>query len=391
MSIYQHYLETAGNLIDKYDNCIPFHLYLKQFFSLHKKYGSRDRKHISAFCFSFFRFGHAFTGIPINEKLLLTYYLISSESSPMLQVLNPEYNKSVALPITEKIKIAGVQFSYKDIFPFYDLLSNKLTGDDYTISMLHQPDLFLRIRPKMETVVTNKMKQLEWNFSVEENGAVRLPNSLNIEKEFQINREIVIQDLNSQQVGIVISNCFKLNHFLPTQVWDCCAASGGKSIMLYDLFPGIKITVSDIRPSIIRNLEKRFDEAGIKAASKFVADLSGKVPRSVIKHIDFIIADVPCSGSGTWSRTPEQLYYFKEESARSYAARQKSIANNLIGFLKPGGWLVYITCSVFKCENEEVVTFLQETGKLKLVHQELLDGTKIKADSMFVAILKREK
>ena len=99
-----------------------------------------------------------------------------------------------------------------------------------------------------------------------------------------------------------------------------------------------------------------------------------------------IIADVPCSGSGTWARTPEQLYFFKEDKIEYYNKLQKNILSGVIPFMKPGGSLLYITCSVFSKENEEVVNYIVENHKLKLVKMELITGYKEKADTLFVAL-----
>jgi 16S rRNA (cytosine967-C5)-methyltransferase len=389
MSLYQHYLHTAATLIDKYDNKLPFHLYLKQYFSLHKKYGSRDRKLISAFCFNFLRLGHAFTDIPTQQRMLVAYFLISNQPGPLLASLHPRFNENIHLSLSEKLEIAGLHFNVADIFPYYHLLSTGMNGDAYCLSMLRQPDLFLRIRPGFIRKIEEKLNELGWEYSIENTNSLRLANSRPIEKYFHVNRELVIQDLNSQEVGIVIKKVFTNHHFSPSVVWDCCAASGGKSLMLYDLFPGIQLTVSDIRQTILENLETRFRQAGIKAKRKFVADLSVANNGKSYGTFPFILADVPCSGSGTWARTPEQLYYFEEAIIEKYSQRQKAIVKQLVCSLQAGGWLVYITCSVFKKENEEVVDFLINNSGLELVFQTLLDGTQKAADSMFISVLRK--
>ena len=69
------------------------------------------------------------------------------------------------------------------------------------------------------------------------------------------------------------------------KAWDCCAASGGKSILLKDKFPRVQLTVSDIRETILRNLRQRFQRAGIKDYHAFVADLS-KPSFLIIKKFD---------------------------------------------------------------------------------------------------------
>ena len=105
---------------------------------------------------------------------------------------------------------------------------------------------------------------------------------------------------------------------------------------------------------------------------------------------DIIITDVPCSGSGTWSRTPEQLYYFNPAEIDRYSALQKKIVQHAIPRLKPGGFLLYCTCSVFKKENEEIVQYIQQQHALQLLKKELLTGYDQKADTLFGAVFQKQ-
>ncbi|CAN5494421.1 hypothetical protein BH10BAC3_BH10BAC3_01510 [soil metagenome] len=389
MSIQQHYLQTAGQLLASYKGDTPLHLYLKQFFGLHKKYGSRDRKNISSLCYSYFRLGKALPNFKIQDKILLALYLINNQPTALLEILNKLFNEHVTKSFGDKLVFADVSILPQQIFPSYTRLSGEINVEDYAAHMLIQPDVFVRVRPGKSEIVERKLRELEWNYVREPKGAIRLEPGASVDKHFKINEELVIQDLNSQKVGEIVQEVFRKNSFIPSHLWDCCAASGGKSIMMKDLFPAIKITVSDIRLSILQNLAKRFKEAGINTYHKFVADLVVNKPALQLKPTNFIITDVPCTGSGTWSRTPEQLYFFKEEVIEEYAAKQFAIAKNAINYLLPGGWLAYITCSVFKKENESIVAKLLADNSMQLVHQELLNGTRQKADSMFVAIMRK--
>ncbi|HWR33416.1 MAG TPA: hypothetical protein VN451_07820, partial [Chitinophagaceae bacterium] len=159
------------------------------------------------------------------------------------------------------------------------------------------------------------------------------------------------------------------------------------SILAYDINPGINLTVSDVRESILNNLRKRFHVAGIKKYTAFTTDLSSSLFQVQHPLFDTIICDAPCSGSGTWNRTPEQLHFFNPQKINEYAALQRKIVSNAVQQLKPGGHLLYITCSVFKKENEEVFNYLKEKFHLQLVKMELLKGYDLKADTMFAALL----
>ena len=96
---------------------------------------------------------------------------------------------------------------------------------------------------------------------------------------------------------------------------------------------------------------------------------------------------MPCSGSGTWARTPEQMYFFMEEVMNELNETQQDIANNIQAFLKPGGRLLYKTCSVFKKENEYIANNIDGV-KMKEMH--LINGISINADSMYMTIFEKE-
>jgi len=99
-----------------------------------------------------------------------------------------------------------------------------------------------------------------------------------------------------------------------------------------------------------------------------------------------ILADVPCSGSGTWGRNPEGLRFFNERELQVLHKKQLNIVKRLVPYLKPGGHLVYITCSIFKVENEKVVEDLLSCSALELVSQQLISGLNEGADSLFTAL-----
>lgn len=105
---------------------------------------------------------------------------------------------------------------------------------------------------------------------------------------------------------------------------------------------------------------------------------------------DVIIADVPCSGSGTWGREPENLYFFTREKLENYTQKQFNIASNTLKFLKTGGMFYYITCSVFEEENFGIINKLSQETSIEILNYEYINGYKLRADNMFVAeILKK--
>jgi 16S rRNA (cytosine967-C5)-methyltransferase len=98
---------------------------------------------------------------------------------------------------------------------------------------------------------------------------------------------------------------------------------------------------------------------------------------------------VPCSGSGTWARTPEQLHFFSKKKIDEYSILQQKIVSNAIEYLDEKGYLLYITCSVFKKENEENVAFIQKNLNLQLIKSQYLKGYEMQGDTLFAALFRR--
>lgn len=324
-----------------------------------------------------------------EEKILTGLFLCSNESKETLAALKPQWNEKCKLPLNEKLLIINSSLLISEIFLWKEELSEGIDHENFCSSFLIQPDLFLRLRPRKEKKIIQKLKQAGIDFRMITDTCLALPNASKIDEIIELDKEAVIQDHNSQQTGRFLSSAFASLRNDKPLVWDCCAGSGGKSIMVYDINPKIKLTVSDTRESILANMKKRFANAGIKNYESFVDDLANK---SAIRNLrsEIIIADVPCTGSGTWSRTPEQLYFFQERKIEDYSSLQKRIVSNAVAQLQPGGSFVYITCSVFKKENEEVVMHIKENFHLQLKQMEVLKGYDKKADSMFVALFEKE-
>lgn len=384
MSRSYSYINTAKVIISLYNGEIPFGAFLKDFFSKEKKYGSNDRRNISSLCYNYFRTGNAITNKTIEERLLTGLFLCNNSLNEILQNEKPEWGEKVTLPLDEKLIISNTDI--EKIFSFNKELSEGIDAKLFNTSFLTQPRLFARVRPGKKQAVKQKLEAAQIFFEEIDQSCLAFANGTKLEEVADINRELVIQDFNSQRTGELMIAASSLR---PLNVWDCCAASGGKSIMAYDLLPGIKLTVSDIRQSIIQNLHKRLRDAGIRNYQSFIADLSDdKDVKTVLqdKSFDFIICDAPCSGSGTWSRTPEQLMFFHQDGIARYSQLQKNICTNTIPFLKEGGYFLYITCSVFKEENEKIADFIQKMFSLKLLKKQLLKGYEVKADTMFAAL-----
>ena len=386
---FDNLLRYAVRILAAYAGEIPLHSFLKNFFRENPQMGSRDRKQVSEMCYCFFRLGHSLKNITPEERILTGIFLSNQNKEQILEFLRPEWWAQIEKPLEEKLEVVRGKFpdfEPTEIFPWKNLLSADVDHRALCLSFLKKPMLFIRVRPGYEQVLPAKLLQHHIEFENADPDsalpfkAYSFTGGTKLDDVFLLNREAVVQDLSSQNTALFLKPDAKKEF----EAWDCCAGSGGKSILLSDLYPGCRLTVSDIRESILKNLSTRFQEAGIEPAHLFSADLTdlNDIPR---QSFNFIVADLPCTGSGTWSRTPEALYYFDPGTLSNYRQRQERILSNIITRLKPNGDLVYITCSIFADENEKISTGVLEPGKIKLEKHDLINGYNRGADSMYAA------
>ena len=168
---------------------------------------------------------------------------------------------------------------------------------------------------------------------------------------------IVIQDEASQLVAALLGP----GH---NRILDCCAAPGGKTLAIADLNPDATITAVEIHPHRARQMQKRFP-ADTKVQT-LVAD-ARTLP--IARPFDLVLADVPCSGTGTLARNPEIKWRLKPQDLSELHDRQLAILRSAIAHLAPGGRVIYSTCSLEKEENEDVVEQAQkEDSRLRLLN-----------------------
>jgi 16S rRNA (cytosine967-C5)-methyltransferase len=378
------YLNTARTIINAYDGAIPLASWLRQFFRSDKKFGSSDRRQIAHACYCFYRLGKALQGLAQEEKMLTALFLCSAAPNRILSELKPEWNEAISLPIEKKLEMLSATEELPMLFPFTEEVSPQVDQQQFNTSFLIQPDLYLRVRPGFQEKVAQKLSEAGAVYGQPQPNCIELDNQTKIDEIISLDSEAVVQDYNSQR----IQELFEETGLAPdagVPVWDCCAASGGKSILFHDHFPRARLFVSDIRESILINLKNRFKKAGIKNYKAFVADVS-QPGFSAGQKFDLVLCDAPCSGSGTWSRTPEQLHFFPTEKISYYAGLQKQIVANAGKALRTNGFFIYITCSVFLKENEDVVAFIQNNLPLQLRSARYFTGYDKKADTLFAAV-----
>ncbi len=383
--IWQH----IGAILEEYTGEAPLHHFLKAYYRRHPKLGSRDRRVLSDAVYAWYRCSKAFAGDmhTIEEQLLAALFLCGLKPKAFFSSFPEAWNalwdgnaqQRLALLISE-----GYAIYLDKISPDFAPLSKGIGREEWLLSMMSQPRLFLRIRKNAEKigrVLEKASLPYEWITP----SCLALPNGSDID-QLILADAYVVQDASSQATGAFFSPA------ADEYWWDCCSGAGGKSLLLKDLKPGVRLLSSDVRESILRNLRERFalyDYPVPKTAVLDAADKDALAKRLDKRRFDGIICDVPCTGSGTWARTPESLYFFDPETIKSYAEKGEHILRNAVDYIKPGGKIVYITCSVFYAENEAVVEKIASEHDLEINTMQLINGIAQKADSLFVATLTR--
>ena len=386
---YSAHLSTALKILGLYNGSMPLSVFLKQYFSANRQHGSTDRRQISHLLYSFYRLGKANLSVSAEERICTSLFLTSTGPNDLLGALRSEFNDRAHLSLEEKMDGLGSSFNIQDLFPWKDALSNGMDHELFCKSFLVQPDLFLRIRPGFEKEVQIIIHQQGWPAQWLSTQTVSLPNGTQLDKILDTDRQVVVQDFSSQQTGGFMESALRDSLWKNGKWWDCCAASGGKTLMMADLLGSMDITVSDIRESVLANLARRFQKAGMSRYRSMVVDLenaaTAKKKIQSLGRFHVVMADLPCTGSGTWSRTPEQMYFFEEGKLGGFAERQQRILSSVIPTIQNGGHLFYITCSVFRKENEDMVEWIAQNSSLHFHTSKLITGYMNRADTMFIA------
>ncbi|MBI2262394.1 MAG: RsmB/NOP family class I SAM-dependent RNA methyltransferase [Caulobacterales bacterium] len=138
-------------------------------------------------------------------------------------------------------------------------------------------------------------------------------------------------------------------------VVDYCAGGGGKTLALAQAMRGEGTLVAcDVVQKRLDNIRPRLQRAGVEADLRLIGQNGGGVEEFNGKA-DLVFVDAPCSGSGAWRRRPEDAWRLKPEEVERLHALQVRILSQAAQLVKPGGFLVYVTCSMLRAENETTI------------------------------------
>jgi 16S rRNA (cytosine967-C5)-methyltransferase len=161
--------------------------------------------------------------------------------------------------------------------------------------------------------------------------------------------QVVIQDEGSQLVAALAGAGFGSGR----RILDCCAAPGGKTLAMADRNPQAEIVALELHPHRARLMGRILQGKTTAGQIRIVAGDARQPPLD--EAFDRILADVPCSGTGTLARNPEIKWRLRQEDLAELQKRQAAILKAALAQVAAGGRVIYSTCSLEKEENEDVV------------------------------------
>jgi 16S rRNA (cytosine967-C5)-methyltransferase len=176
---------------------------------------------------------------------------------------------------------------------------------------------------------------------------------------------IEVQDEGSQLLSLLVTA-------KPgDKVIDFCAGAGGKTL---SIAAGMKnkgrIYALDVSERRLSELKKRTTRAGVDTVMvNHIKDETDQYLKRLKDSADYVLLDVPCSGSGTWRRGPDIKWKTTPEKIANFNIVQQKILDSAKRLVKKNGQLIYATCSVFKDENENIIEkFLIDNPEFKLLN-----------------------
>ena len=174
------------------------------------------------------------------------------------------------------------------------------------------------------------------------------------------------------------------------RVIDACAGGGGKTLHLAALMQNKgRIIAMDTEEWKLEELKKRARRAGASNIIETRLIESSKTIKRLENSADRLLLDVPCSGLGVLKRNPDAKWKLSMEFIESVKSIQQKILQEYCGMLKPGGLMVYSTCSILSSENEkQVERFLSEKKEFQLLKEKMIYPSK-GFDGFYMALMKR--
>lgn len=349
-----HHLISLLDLF-KYEKT-PLDVLMRHYFRQHKALGSKDRAWISETLYHYVRWKNVYDTLGLDPKgplptiEHLPLFLRLGTTEKLFECLKKAYEEETA------ISICQINQTRAPVTIRANTLKNS------------RDDLLKKLSTEFSASPTPFSKQ-----------GILFDSKINFAAlpEFQEGL-FEVQDEASQLGSALVQPSLK------DQILDYCAGAGGKSLAIAPtLQHSGQIYLHDIRPQALQEAKKRCKRAGIQ-------NVQFSLPPGK-KSMDWVIVDVPCSGTGTYRRNPDLKWKFDTLNLSSLIQEQQSIFEKALSYLSTGGTIVYMTCSILPEENEAQIDYFEKKHSLQTTEKfqtlPLLNGM----DGFFAVSLKKRQ
>ena len=368
-----------------------------------KRWGSRDRAFVAETTYDIVRWKRLYGEIanvkaPYDRDNLWRLFAVWAT---LKGIKLPDWKYFVGTP-TRKIKGRFDELSKSRVFresvpDWIDAIGVKELGENIWTKELavqnKQADVVLRVN----TLKTSKSKLINdlHNEKIEAESINGYPDALRLIERANVFKTDVfkkgafeVQDASSQLVA----------RFLDVKpgmkVVDTCAGAGGKTLHIAALMENKgQIVAMDIYESKLKKLKIRAKRNGVHNIDLKVLD-STKPVKKLYEKADRVLIDAPCSGLGVLRRNPDSKWKLKPEFIEDIKKVQEQVLQKYASMVKPGGKLVYATCSILPSENKnQIETFLKsEMGKkFKFIKDQSILAHESGYDGFYMALLEKNK
>jgi 16S rRNA (cytosine967-C5)-methyltransferase len=367
-----------------------------------KRWGSRDRGFIAETTYEMVRYKRLYTEIAATKapfsrpdlfRMWAVWVVLKGIKLPDWKQIEPTPERRIKGKFDELSKIR----KYREAVPdWIDELCEKSLGEKLwtaEIAKLNAPaEVILRTNTLKTTKEKLRKALLDEGIVTEPikgyASALRLPERANVfvTRSFK-NGFFEVQDASSQLVAAMLD-------VRPGQrVVDTCAGAGGKSLHLAALMENKgQLIAMDIYGSKLKELKRRARRNGAHNIEPREID-STKVFKKLYGSADRVLIDAPCTGLGVIRRNPDTKWKMQPEFLDKITKTQQEILRSYSKILKPGGKMVYATCSILPQENlDQVKSFLSsdEGKEFSLISDKKIYASKSGFDGFYMALLERK-
>jgi 16S rRNA (cytosine967-C5)-methyltransferase len=368
-----------------------------------KRWGSSDRKFVAETIYEIVRWKRLYAEIaevkePYNRdnlwRMFASWAVLRGYPIPDWKQLEGTPERKIKGRFDELSKTRAIRESIPD---WMDELGVKELGEEIWNKEIAAQNQQAKVILRVNTLKTTKEQlrallmdlDIETNYIPDNDSALELKVRANVflTDAFK-NGFFEVQDASSQLVAA----------FLDVQpgmrVVDTCAGAGGKTLHMASLMENKgQLIAMDLYESKLKQLKLRAKRNGAFNIEYRIID-STKVIKRLHEKADRVLIDAPCSGLGVLKRNPDSKWKLQPEFIENIKNIQQEVLHNYSKIVKPGGKLVYATCSILPSENQEQIEkFLQsENGKnFTFVEDRRLLAHECKYDGFYMALLERKE